>query len=472
VFLGMGGKTLIDYFLVLVNAYYLLRNLRGTRCIKDLVKKIKHAAKTKEKVENSFWAGWINFHKTPRTRFFGTLVTSTALVLGLNFRFLKFDPFQLLFITIAMLPFVLAVLGLKHAWDTNGKVIAAVLPYTGLVALALLVPGAMPVIGLVVGILPDTFLMSLAMMTIFLGIVAISGIGAMAKSVCTTTREAADIATTMVITEFVVQALIAVAFYMALAFNLIYAPLYYDIQLEVPVATAILCIASLVVFYTMRKRFYFKNLYLVSAPSSTPGTAGNESLGNKDGRDMASVAVDAIRRDRLAVSRGKKAIFALIIVCLAAAEVPLSAAATMQPSSTVSHRQAFSTSQYYYINLAVNAPLNVTFSGGIDSVACLVYDTVITPSTLLESAVASSNFTGQLVFHPNGTRHISVVFTIIDDVDNSSDGTVVVFMQTLPEFRLTGIYFLVAGILSVYALLINRLITGKSGRKERMISGG
>ncbi|MHA1372445.1 MAG: hypothetical protein ACTSRA_22315, partial [Promethearchaeota archaeon] len=104
IFLGMGGEKIVSYILITINAYFLIKNLRKSKGVRGLFRAIKDASEKKENIEESLWANWVNFYKTPKTRFFGTIFVTTGFLFGMNFRFVQIDAYQIVFMILIVFP--------------------------------------------------------------------------------------------------------------------------------------------------------------------------------------------------------------------------------------------------------------------------------------------------------------------------------------------------------------------------------
>jgi hypothetical protein len=157
IFLGIGGENLINYILILASIWGFLISLKNAKAMKGDVKGIayiyKSVTETSGDVEDSFWGNWVNFYKTPATRFYGIMMIAAGFLFGLNFRF--FEPsvdyagsqaillYQILVLAILAIPFFLANVGMKNVWKGLGKIILMIIPFTVMFVIIFIEPSAM-----------------------------------------------------------------------------------------------------------------------------------------------------------------------------------------------------------------------------------------------------------------------------------------------------------------------------------------
>nr|MDO8119676.1 hypothetical protein [Candidatus Sigynarchaeota archaeon] len=269
-FLGIGGQQLLSYILIAINAYFFIKNVKKNvkktekSGMKGFIKAIKEASDQKGDVEDSLWTNWINFYKTAKTRFLGTIFTTTGFLLGVNFRFLQANLFQILYMALIILPFIGATFGMKQSWTKTWRLVAITIPYPVMCVYMLFVPVAVPLLQYLTVILPPDVLsmMAFAYLILVSLLLASSMLNAIGHGKTSNEREETRVRSYSLIVDMIVVVHVTFAFSLVYYFAVQYVPFNITMRVMIDVVFCVIAIVALALFFLISKKSYIKNLYL------------------------------------------------------------------------------------------------------------------------------------------------------------------------------------------------------------------
>ncbi|MHA1847285.1 MAG: hypothetical protein ACTSXU_06545 [Promethearchaeota archaeon] len=463
-FLGLGGEKIISYLLIIIRLYYFIRSLREIRNLKDLIKKIKTSVSKGNVVEDSFWLNWANFHKAPQTRFFGTIIVITGFIFGLNSRFLGFDVIQILYTALSLVPFAIATVGLKKAWTRNAPVIFIIIIYSIILVAPISWPMIFPLVSIFSNILPDLRLVATAFVLIIAILISTSFINSIAKMIYKKPEDVVKGTTYFYISDLLLFTLMGIIFSLVYFFNILHAPLRHDVRVSITITFAFLAIFIMLVFYSLRKAFFVRNLKetIMECPKCGVPIDKSKEICQKCGQDLKSLALGIARKSKLKIPKQGRVVALILIIAMGISSVAFSSFISGTKSSVLTSTTTFRSDQYFYYNINIDGPINITFGSVVDSITCAVYDPSMT--TLLESNSSSNGTKTSLTFNPGHVGRFRIVFFLMTDIDSSGDTTIEVSMQILPTPRCSCLFIIAAFIILCHTLLVNNAMKGKRAR--------
>ncbi|MHA1372557.1 MAG: hypothetical protein ACTSRA_22910, partial [Promethearchaeota archaeon] len=366
---------------------------------------------------------------------------------------------------LIVFPFIGAAMGMKRLWDSNWKLAAITIPYLFIFIYIGIVPTAVPFIQALAPVLPPDVLSSMGFVYIILIslILSSSVLNAIGYKKITNEKEEIRTRSYAIIVDIIVMAHITFGFLIVYYFAIKYKPFDFSFRSTILFTCSLIIIIALAIFFTIAKKSFIKNLYLLSP--ACPICQGE--IDRENGRCVscaakpeAMVKIIASKK-HLKLPRKAVAAALLSVFLIGACEVGLSWASTNQASKVFQNTISFQDYQYYSIEITVDAPFYINFSSTTDSIDCYIFQDHEKYENLIFHTTSESGESESAIINVNGIHKFIIWLLINNDTDASNDTSITIMLQLQPRFRITGLFFTTACILIVYVMLYTRLVSGK-----------